>query len=313
MKNLSKKILDDFQMRKTKAQKNDFVNFLISALSDNGINAKAEECGSLIKSRNIVVGDISKANVIFTAHYDTAPKLPFPNFITPKNMLFYIVYQLIILLPLFLLCFLVSLISLLLFDSAVISYILCLLAYFGFIYFLMFGKANKNTTNDNTSGVITLCEIMLNMNKEQLEKTAFIFFDNEEIGLVGSSAFAKIHKAELKNKIVVNFDCVSDGETIMFVANGAARKEYADSIASAYRVYDEYNVSPFITKAISTLYPSDQMNFPVNIGVAALKRKKFIGYYLDKIHTRHDKVFREENVMYLTTASINFSNILSEK
>lgn len=175
----------------------------------------------------------------------------------------------------------------------------------------MFGKENKNTANDNTSGIITLCEIMLNMTDEELTSTAFVFFDNEELGLVGSSAFSKIHREEVKDKIVINFDCVSDGETMMFAVNGAARKNYANIIASAYTTYDDFRVKPFITKAITTFYPSDQMNFPVNIGVAALKRKRVLGYYMDRIHTKRDTIFREKNIEYLIKSSIKFVKFLS--
>lgn len=311
MELLSKKILDDFQTRKTKAQKSNFTSFLISELEKNEIYAKIDERGSIIKSRNIVIGDISKANVIFTAHYDTAPKLPFPNFITPKNLLFYIFYQILILLPLFIICFLVSFISMIFLENILIAYFLCAFLAFGFVYIIMFGKENKNTVNDNTSGIITLCEIMLNMTKDELATTAFVFFDNEELGLIGSSAFAKQHREEIKGKIVINFDCVSDGETIMVVVNGVARKKYGDIITSAYSMNDDYKVKPFITKALTTFYPSDQMNFPINIAVAALKRKRFLGYYLDRIHTKHDTVFREENIRYLIKSSIKFVQLLS--
>lgn len=311
MELLSKKILDDFQTRKTKAQKSNFTSFLISELEKNEIYAKIDERGSIIKSRNIVIGDISKANVIFTAHYDTAPKLPFPNFITPKNLLFYIFYQILILLPLFIICFLVSFISMIFFENILIAYFLCAFLAFGFVYIIMFGKENKNTVNDNTSGIITLCEIMLNMTQDELATTAFVFFDNEELGLIGSSAFAKQHREEIKGKIVINFDCVSDGETIMVVVNGVARKKYGDIITSAYSMNDDYKVKPFITKALTTFYPSDQMNFPINIAVAALKRKRFLGYYLDRIHTKHDTVFREENIRYLIKSSIKFVQLLS--
>lgn len=311
MELLSKKILDDFQTRKTKAQKSNFTSFLISELEKNEIYAKIDESGSIIKSRNIVIGDISKANVIFTAHYDTASKLPFPNFITPKNLLFYIFYQILILLPLLIMCFLVSFISMIFFENILIAYFLCAFLAFGFVYIIMFGKENKNTANDNTSGIITLCEIMLNMTKDELAATAFVFFDNEELGLIGSSAFAKQHREEIKGKIVINFDCVSDGETIMVVVNGVARKKYGDIITSAYSINDDYKVKPFITKALTTFYPSDQMNFPINIAVAALKRKRFLGYYLDRIHTKHDTVFMEENIRYLIKSSIKFVQLLS--
>ena len=197
------------------------------------------------------------------------------------------------------------------FENILIAYFLCAFLAFGFVYIIMFGKENKNTVNDNTSGIITLCEIMLNMTKDELATTAFVFFDNEELGLIGSSAFAKQHREEIKGKIVINFDCVSDGETIMVVVNGVARKKYGDIITSAYSMNDDYKVKPFITKALTTFYPSDQMNFPINIAVAALKRKRFLGYYLDRIHTKHDTVFREENIRYLIKSSIKFVQLLS--
>lgn len=311
MEILSKEIFDNFQIRKTKVQKAEFSDFLVSELDKRGIKSQIEESGSLIKNRNIIVGDISKAKVIFTAHYDTAPKLPFPNFITPKNLLLYIFYQILILLPLFLICFLVSFISMILFEDIFAAYFICAFLAFGFAYLIMFGKENKNTANDNTSGIITLCEIMLNMTNEELSAAAFVFFDNEELGLIGSSAFVKRNKEVIKDKIVINFDCVSDGETMMLVVNGAARKNYEDIIASAYTVYDDYKVKPFITKSITTFYPSDQMNFPVNIGVASLKYNKLLGYYMDRIHTKHDTVFREENIGYLIKSSIKFVNSLS--
>ena len=136
MEFLSKTILENFQTRKTKVQKAQFIKFLVSELDKNGINANIEESGSLIKSRNIVVGNVSKAKVIFTAHYDTAPKLPFPNFITPKNLLFYIFYQILILLPLFLMCFLVSFISMILFENVLIAYFICIFLAFGFTYLI---------------------------------------------------------------------------------------------------------------------------------------------------------------------------------
>ncbi len=311
MKEISKKIIENFQTRKRKNQKSDFTDFLISELAENGIKVRVEEGGSLIKSRNIIVGNVSSASVIFTAHYDTAPKFPFPNFITPKNLPLYILYQLLLVFPLFLLCVFVSFCSVAVFDSVLPAYFLCCILCFCFIFIMMLGKENRNTVNDNTSGVITLCEIMLHMNEEQLEKAAFVFFDNEEIGLLGSAAFAKIHRRELGNKLIINFDCVSDGDTVMFVVNGKARKGYAAHISSAFGNNHGYEIKPYITKALTTVYPSDQMNFPVNIGVAALKRKKYVGYYLDKIHTKHDTVLREENIAYLTDSSIKLTDMIS--
>ena len=56
-------------------------------------------------------------------------------------------------------------------------------------------------------------------------------------------------------------------------------------------------------KMESVYYPSDQAGFPVSVAVAALKRKKCIGYYMDKIHTKHDTVFMKENIQYLVNTT----------
>ena len=53
-------------------------------------------------------------------------------------------------------------------------------------------------------------------------------------------------------------------------------------------------------------YPSDQAGFPVAIAVASLKYKKPFGYYMDKIHTKHDTAFEEDNIAYLTEHTVQF-------
>ena len=96
MTELSREILRDWQIRKTKAQKLRFIEFMQSRLP--GLTV---EEGGWPKCRNLVLGDPENADVIFTAHYDTCARLPFPNFITPKNLLIYLLYQLLILIPFF--------------------------------------------------------------------------------------------------------------------------------------------------------------------------------------------------------------------
>ena len=53
-------------------------------------------------------------------------------------------------------------------------------------------------------------------------------------------------------------------------------------------------------------YPSDQAGFPVAIAVAALKHKKLLGYYMDRIHTKNDTVFDESNIAYLAEHTAQF-------
>ena len=83
-------LLPQYEIRKTKAQKTAFIEMLRGVY---GERLRVEEEKKGMKSRNIVLGDPDKAKVICTAHYDTCAVLPFPNFITPKNFLVYLLYQ----------------------------------------------------------------------------------------------------------------------------------------------------------------------------------------------------------------------------
>ena len=43
-------------------------------------------------------------------------------------------------------------------------------------------------------------------------------------------------------------------------------------------------------------YPSDQWGFPKALAVATLKRRRFFGAVIDRIHTRRDTILKEENI-----------------
>ena len=214
MTEVSQKILTDFQVRKSKKQKEAFRVWLCAELEKAGYAPRVERAKSLVKSRNVVVGDPEKAEILLTAHYDTCAVLPFPNFITPRNFLFYLVYQLLLVAVLFALAIAAEFAVLLLWDDAPMW------AALGAVYavllfccwWMLDGKANKHTVNDNTSGVLTLMEIALALPEENRDRVCFVFFDNEEKGLFGSSDFARQHKAVKRDKLLLNFDCVSDGD-----------------------------------------------------------------------------------------------------
>ena len=58
-------------------------------------------------------------------------------------------------------------------------------------------------------------------------------------------------------------------------------------------------------------YPSDNASFKVGIGVAALKKSKFLGtLYMDRIHTNKDVIYREENIQFLTDGAIKLTQML---
>ena len=299
MTDFSRLVLQQFQIRKKREQKTAFIDLIKSYYSD----AIIEE-GGLGKNRNIVIGNVDTAKVIFTAHYDTCAQLPFPNLIFPKNMLFTLIYSVLISIP-FIVVFIPVYQGVEYFtQSFALAYYTYMLLVFTLIGVVFYGgKPNIHTANDNTSGVVTLIETIAKLPPEQRSKCAFVFFDNEENGMLGSAFFRKKHKAVLNNKLIVNVDCVGDGDHIFFVSNPKARKYYGDVFNSSFKAAGWKNIR--FEKSSNTFYPSDQMGFPINIAVAALK-KHVIGYYLDKIHTKKDMNCDEINIDIISSGFVEF-------
>jgi len=301
MTELSREILSNWQVRKTKKQKSAFIELVQSHIPE----AKLESKGS---TRNIVIGDVDSAKVVYTAHYDTCAVMPLPNFITPKNILIYIVYQLVLtavlLLPGLLIGWLVDSLT----DNFLLAYWVALILIWAVICLMMAGPANRHTANDNTSGVITVLETYFAMSPDAREKCAFVLFDKEELGLVGSSLFAKMHKETMKSKLLVNFDCVSDGDNILFVLRKKAHAEHAENIESAFLPRGEKCI--MLEKSSRCFYPSDQQHFACGVGVAALKKAPVLGYYMNRIHTPRDTVFDESNIELLRDGAVRLAERL---
>ena len=301
----SNKIMAGMQVRKSKKQKADFRAWLCGELEAAGYAPRVEKG---FAARNVVAGDPERAKVLLTAHYDTQPVLPVPNFITPRNLFFFVLYQVAIVLPLFIV---VAVVEGLLFSFAPEAALWWLmpLASVGicafFIWWLMDGKANQHTANDNTSGVLTLLETALALPPEHRDRVCFVFFDNEEKGMFGSAAFAKKHKQAKKNATVLNFDCVGDGDSIQFFPQKKLKKDAAalERIEAAFLPaagQDVQGVRGF------SLYPSDNANFKRGAGVCALKYKKVVGYYMDRIHTSKDTVLDEANIALLRDGALRY-------
>lgn len=308
MTTATRTVLEQYQVRKTKAQKTAFIEYVESVAAEHQWPCRVET-GSF-GVRNIVVGDVERAKVVYGAHYDTCAVLPFPNFITPKHFLIYLLYQIAIVLAFFAVllggitavCAAVSAIltacgaalppdgldglGMVLYDIGLIL----------LLYLMIAGPANKHTANDNTSGVTVLLELMAELSPEERAQTALVFFDLEEAGLFGSAAFASAHKAHMKQTLLVNFDCVSDGAHMLFVVNKKAR-DAAPLLAECFPSTDAVQAE---VHSRGVFYPSDQMNFPRGVGVAALKKSRRLGIlYMDRIHTPKDTVYREANIPFL--------------
>lgn len=313
MTQTTKEVFEKYQVRKSKKQRTAFIEYVKGVCEKYGYEVKTEK-GSF-GTENIIVGDVDKAKVLYTAHYDTCARLLFPNFITPKNFFIYLIYQLLIVAGFFAVAALAGLLlSVVLAHTSLDKFLVTLicedfglLVYFLLMFLMIFGPANKHTANDNTSGVTTLLDIMTTLNDEQKDKVAFVFFDLEEAGLFGSSSFASNHKDIKNNKLVLNFDCVSDGKTILFALKKTTRK-YKVLLQHAFKSTDTITVD-LADKGV--FYPSDNMCFKEGIGVASLKTIKHTKtLYMDRIHTSKDTAYDEENISFLVDGSVRLLELL---
>ncbi len=314
MADMAKTILEKYQVRKSAKEKERFCSWLTETLHRAGYAPCVEEgrtCG--VRCRNVVVGDPERAKVLLTAHYDTCAVLPFPNFITPRSLFWYVVYQGIVLLGFIVL--LAGMSAVLRFLSApawvyrFFSHALLLVL----LWWMLAGPANRHTANDNTSGVVTVLETALAMPEELRERVCFVFFDNEEKGTLGSAAFAKAHKAVRKSTPVLNFDCVGDGDSLQFIPSRKMRKDQKILLKAIEESYPQRGEKTVEVVRSMAIYPSDQMNFAYGVGICALRKSKIFGYYMNRIHTKRDTVLETENVELLCTGSVKLLQTLQEK
>lgn len=297
MTDSTKIIFANHEIRKSRQQKTYFIDWVSEYAKNLGYDVKIEK-GSF-RSRNIVIGDVKNAKVIFTAHYDTCAAMPLPNFITPKSFICYILYQIVLTLAIIAVpAVIAALVGLI--NEALVP-LTAIVGIYLMLFLMMFGPANKHTANDNTSGVTTVLDLLKALPEEKRDGVAFVLFDLEEAGLIGSSSFSSKHRKDIKNTLLINFDCVSDGKNILFALNRKA-KGYKEKIEEAY-VSDEIFSVDICHKGV--FYPSDQMNVPLGVGVAALKKTKKLGVlYMDRIHTKKDTVYMQENIEFLVNGSL---------
>lgn len=299
---LSETILKDFQVRKTKTQKQAFRDLLQAELNKLGLPSKLDLVGKRITSRNVIIGNLETSQVVLTAHYDTPSVIPFPNLVFPKSLLGNIAYGVALVLGLVIL---LGILRALVGNAIplVILGQLPLLFSLGLLFWIVFGKANRNNANDNTSGVITLLEILKQLDLKESAVCA-VLFDHEEVGLLGSLGHKKKYPKLSEHQLIVNFDCVADGDYLMLIESDEAKRQFTEKLRAAFQAVTEKQV--IVTESKKTLYPSDQMHFPVHVGVMACHKKPPFGYYLSRIHTAKDTVFDQQNISTLTQGFVRF-------
>lgn len=295
-------ILTHFPVRKTAAQKQAFRDEVTAYAKKQAYPVSVEE-GSF-GSRNIVIGDPENAAYLVTAHYDTCARSLFPNFIMPCNGPVFFLCQIGRWLLITLVSIILSVLSGLAFGEWCIAPV-AVLSVFAMILLPILGPSNVHNANDNTSGVVTLLEILRTLPENQRHKVCFVLFDLEEAGMIGSASYRKAHRAASDHQIVLNLDCVGDGDHLRLFPSKALKQD-RKKLTSLYKACGYFGKKDLLVHEKGfAVYPSDQMHFPYGVGICALNKSKH-GLYVEKIHTPKDTALDETNVNILRAALTSF-------
>lgn len=268
-----------------------------------------EETGGSLQSRNLVFGDLASAKLVLTAHYDTPPLSVLPNIIMPCKKGLKFAYSMLTVLP-YIAAMLLSYWGAValgadtktgLFVGLAVYYIL----YFGKVYA---GLPNPNNYNDNTSGVLTLLEAYAAMTDTQRERVAVVLFDNEEYGCVGSAWFYKQHKAQMDEKLLINFDCVGDGDHFLLVRSNELPDAWNEALKQAFPSVPGHTV--VFDTAKNANHSSDHKHFKYFLSVLAVHDHPVLGLHAGRIHTPRDTVLEEGNTGHLVHSILALTDSL---
>ncbi|MBN1950781.1 MAG: M28 family peptidase [Bacteroidales bacterium] len=234
---------------------------------------------------------------IFVAHYDTLTIMPF--WMSWLMRLVGINRQLLLIVVLF----------------AIISGIHALqevqqlwgdIAYWTFYgTFLTMFIPTPNNYDDNTSGVITLLKLARKCREKGIDGVKFLFVDNEELGLLGSSA--QLGYNAWRSTIpgdckVISVDCVGGkGEIPLLIRNSKSsyEPEIRDALSETFGSCESVRM---------ILPASDNFSFRKYgaINISFVKRSIIPGgYAIPHIHSPADKTLNEERLDLLADTLVN--------
>ena len=293
---------DQFPVRKTKSQKQAF---------RDAVQAYAEALGYCVSveagrfgSRNIILGDPERAAYLITAHYDTPAASRLPNRCVPCSLSAYVLRALASWLWIFSIGTVFGVSAALLLGERIIP-AAAFVSVFGALVLRRIGPANVSNMNDNTSGLVTLLEIARTLPENQRHKVCFVLFDLEEAGLIGSGSHRRMHREATQSQLVLNLDCVGDGDHIRMFPTKKLRADRR-RCTSLYAACGYFGSKEILVHEKGWYrYNSDQRSFPYGVGICALNRRKK-KLYFSRIHTPKDTVLDINNVNLLRAALTTF-------
>ncbi len=295
-----------FPKRVRRKDKERFLDELDQELQTRNFETERLSVRYLLQNR-LLLTRCEKPKVIFTAHYDTPTIMPFwvsfffkflghTRQISGGILLILILYAPLILTP-----FLAA--DFPIFLSAINIFYLIL----GLSFFTIF-IPNPNNREDNTSGVIGLLALAdWLQDKPGLKKyVQFVFFDNEELGLLGSNGLKAYWDKQgfpYQEAAVINLDCITRGRIPLIVHHGN------DSIANEILPHLQKHLPQTTLFKLPHLPLSDNYTFR-KIGAIDISYadNSLIpgGYYIPKIHSPADNDFSAERLPPLINALTDY-------
>lgn len=295
-------VLASFPIRKSKEQKQAFRSAVIDYAQKLGYCATVEEGKRGV--RNVVIGDPNRASYLITAHYDTPASIGLPNLIAPNNPVMFFLLQFVLVGILAGVAVLTGFVAFWLGAEGRVPFLAGYAVYMFLLLLMLFGPANRNNANDNTSGVVTVLETMTALPEQLRSQVCFVLFDLEEAGLVGSAVYRKQHKDVTENQVVLNMDCVGHGDVIQITPVKKAKEDKALLERLSAVCGKTGNKELRLRSRGFYQGSSDHKNFPKGVAIMAFQYQKGLGLYCGRIHTWRDKILDTENVSVLRDALV---------
>lgn len=304
-------IIKSHPIRRSEAQKAAFREYVLETAKERGVDARVEK-SSDGKNQNVIIGNVERADVVLTAHYDTPAASLFPNIMIPRNVPLFFAYQMVPVLFMLIVGFAAGFVA----QTAVggedlrVFAIAFLIVYYALFFIMFRGFSNKNNYNDNTSGVATVLTIIDKLGADKRNKVAFILFDNEEKGKKGAKAYFKDHKELMADRLLINFDCVGDGSEVVFISmENAEKKSEHEMLHASFEPNDDYTPHFYSIKGSES--NSDYKVFPCGVGCMVCRKSKGGLLYTPRIHTKFDTIANNSNIEYISDGIINLVNKIS--
>lgn len=270
--------------------KNRFLNLVEKELEEYGYTSKKHTFKGLFKSVNLETEE-DDPGYLFIAHYDTFTIMPF--WLTWLMRLVGINRQILM-------------IGLMMVTFAFVTILQDKYPGWGdAVYYTLIASMltmlipTPVNYDDNTSGVITLLKLAKQCKEKDIKNVKFLFADNEELGLIGSSAQAAYwsRKQTLPPHCkIISIDCVGGtGEIPLLIRN--SRSSYEPALREA--LSKKFGVC----KSSRMILPaSDNFSFKGYgaINISFVKKSLLPGgYCIPNIHTPKDNKLDESRMDHL--------------